>query len=176
MTGCTVRRYDQLETSTEMSEQELRPAVCEHRQTDRHKENYSIVYSSWSLVGMDHIGKFTSTISRSISFRSSVIVSHRLQYIHLYVFLFLCMSVLPSVPLSLSLILIICQCHAFLIVCVFLLLCCPNFTDSFCRLASRYIFFLRTQLFSVGALCALASSSHSFSQQCYKCVYKTFLR
>ena len=42
MTGCTVRRYEQLETSPETIEQELRPAVCEHRQTDRFKENYSI--------------------------------------------------------------------------------------------------------------------------------------
>ena len=175
MTGCTVRRYDQLDTSTEMIEQELRPAVCEHRQTDRHKENYSIVYSSWSLVGMDHIGKFTSTISRSISFRSSVIVSRRLQYIHLYVFLFLCMSVLPPVPLSLSLILILCQCHVFLIVWLFLLLCCPNFTIILLS-SCLTLHFLRTQLFSVGALCAIASSSHPFSQQCYKSVYKTFLR
>ena len=30
--GCTVRRYEQLETSPEAIEQELRPAVCEHRQ------------------------------------------------------------------------------------------------------------------------------------------------
>ncbi len=35
MTGCTVTRYEQLETSPETIEQELRPAVCEHRQTDR---------------------------------------------------------------------------------------------------------------------------------------------
>ena len=34
MTGCTVGRYEQLETSPETIEQELRPAVCEHRQTD----------------------------------------------------------------------------------------------------------------------------------------------
>ena len=42
MTGCTVRRYDQLETSPETIEQELRPAVCERRQTDRLMENYCI--------------------------------------------------------------------------------------------------------------------------------------
>ena len=42
MTGSTVRRYEQLETSPETIEQELRPAVCEHRRTDRLKENYSI--------------------------------------------------------------------------------------------------------------------------------------
>ena len=90
-------------------------------------------------------------------------------------FLFLCMSVLPLVPLSLSLILILCQCHAFLIVCLFLLLCCPNFTIILLS-SCLTLYFLRTQLFSVGALCALASSSHSFSQQCYKCMYKTFLR
>ena len=48
MTGCTARRYDQFETSPEAIEQELRPAVCEHRQTDRQtdrlKANYSIDY------------------------------------------------------------------------------------------------------------------------------------
>ena len=42
MTGCTLRRYGQLEAFPETIEQELRPAVCEHRQTDRLKENYSI--------------------------------------------------------------------------------------------------------------------------------------
>ena len=42
LTGCTVRRFEQLETSPETIEQELRPAVCERRQTDRLKENYSI--------------------------------------------------------------------------------------------------------------------------------------
>ena len=42
VTGCTVRRYEQLETYPETIEQELRPAVCEHRQTDRLKENYNI--------------------------------------------------------------------------------------------------------------------------------------
>ena len=36
------RRYEQLETSPETIEQELRPAVCERRQTDRLNENYSI--------------------------------------------------------------------------------------------------------------------------------------
>ena len=30
VTGCTVRGYDQLETSTETIEQELRPALLEH--------------------------------------------------------------------------------------------------------------------------------------------------
>ena len=33
--GCTVSRYEQLETSPETIEQELLFAVCEHRQTDR---------------------------------------------------------------------------------------------------------------------------------------------
>ena len=42
MTGCTARRYDQFEISPEAIEQELRPAVCERRQTDRLKANYSI--------------------------------------------------------------------------------------------------------------------------------------
>ena len=35
MTGCSVRRYELLETSSETIQQELRPAVCERRQTDR---------------------------------------------------------------------------------------------------------------------------------------------
>ena len=36
------RRYEQLETSPETIEQEMRHAVCEQRrQTDRLKENYS---------------------------------------------------------------------------------------------------------------------------------------
>ena len=34
MTGCTSGGYDQFETSPEAIEQELRPAVCERRQTD----------------------------------------------------------------------------------------------------------------------------------------------
>ena len=33
VTGCTDRRYEQLEKSPEAIVQELRPAVCEHRQT-----------------------------------------------------------------------------------------------------------------------------------------------
>ena len=32
--GCTSGGYDQLETSPETIEQELRPGVCERRQTD----------------------------------------------------------------------------------------------------------------------------------------------
>ena len=44
MRGCTSGGYDQLETSPETIEQELRPAVCERRQTDRLMENYSIDY------------------------------------------------------------------------------------------------------------------------------------
>ena len=43
MTGCTVRRYDQLETSPETIEQELRPAVCECRQTDRQTDLWRII-------------------------------------------------------------------------------------------------------------------------------------
>ena len=50
VTGCTVRRYKQLETSPEMIEQELRPAVCEHRQTDRLNENYSMRYTVFDLI------------------------------------------------------------------------------------------------------------------------------
>ena len=42
MRGENDSRYEQFETSPETIEQELRPAVCKHRQTDRFKENYSI--------------------------------------------------------------------------------------------------------------------------------------
>ena len=42
MSGYTVRRYEQSVTFPETIEQELQPAVCEHRQTDIFKENYSI--------------------------------------------------------------------------------------------------------------------------------------
>ena len=42
VTGYAFRRYEQFDTSPEAIEQELRPAVCERRQIDRFKENYSI--------------------------------------------------------------------------------------------------------------------------------------
>ena len=42
MRGSTSVGYDQFETSPEAIEQELRPAVCERRLTDRIKTNYSI--------------------------------------------------------------------------------------------------------------------------------------
>ena len=38
----TVSRYEQFETSPETIEQELRPVVCEQRQTERIKENYKL--------------------------------------------------------------------------------------------------------------------------------------
>ena len=44
MRGSTSVGYDQFETSPEAIEQELRPAVCERRRTDRFKANYSIDY------------------------------------------------------------------------------------------------------------------------------------
>ena len=40
--GSTSVGYDQFETSPEAIEQELRPAVCERRPTDRLKATYSI--------------------------------------------------------------------------------------------------------------------------------------
>ena len=55
MTGCTARRYDQFETSPEAIEQELRPAVCEHRQTDRLKANYSIDVGTFYVCMITHI-------------------------------------------------------------------------------------------------------------------------
>ena len=44
MTGCTVRRYEPLETSPETIEQELRQVCSLRTPTDRLKENYSIKY------------------------------------------------------------------------------------------------------------------------------------
>ena len=50
MRGSTSVGYDQFETSPEAIEQELRPAVCERRPTDRLKANYSIdIYTCLSL-------------------------------------------------------------------------------------------------------------------------------
>ena len=48
MRGSTSVGYDQFETSPEAIEQELRPAVCERRPTDRLKANYSI--DRWSSL------------------------------------------------------------------------------------------------------------------------------
>ena len=53
MTGCTFRRYKQLETSPETIEQVLRPAVCEHRQTDLRMLNvrmYSYICESFCIL------------------------------------------------------------------------------------------------------------------------------
>ena len=46
MRGSTSVGYDQFETSPEAIEQELRPAVCECRLTERLKTNYSIDVSA----------------------------------------------------------------------------------------------------------------------------------
>ena len=79
MTGCTVRRYEQLETFPETIEQELRPAVCERRQTDRQtdrrKENYSIDdawYAGWNNMMetkkiMAHIGIYVAEWTNNLS-------------------------------------------------------------------------------------------------------------
>ena len=57
MTGGSVRRYDQLEKSPETIKKELRPVVCELRQTDRQiMETYSIDY----YTGMDITCLYTS--------------------------------------------------------------------------------------------------------------------
>ena len=51
MTKSTSGGGDQFETSPEAIEPELRTALCERRQTDRLKTNYSIdcsVYRSWN--------------------------------------------------------------------------------------------------------------------------------
>ncbi len=54
MRGSTSVGYDQFETSPEAIEQELRPAVCERRLTDRIKTNYSIddlgIETVWNCV------------------------------------------------------------------------------------------------------------------------------
>ena len=48
--GSTSVGYDQFETSPEAIEQELRPAVCERRPTDRLKANYSIDWMNSDFV------------------------------------------------------------------------------------------------------------------------------
>ena len=53
MRGSTSVGYDQFETSPEAIEQELRPAVCERRLTDRLKTNYSIDYKY--CFAMNHL-------------------------------------------------------------------------------------------------------------------------
>ena len=55
MRGSTSVGYDQFETSPEAIEQELRPAVCERRPTDRLKANYSI--DDYVLVSGDWFGR-----------------------------------------------------------------------------------------------------------------------
>ena len=60
MTGCTSGGYDQLETSPETIEQKLLPAVCERRQTDIFKENYSMI----SCVGRSCVLKMYSMVVR----------------------------------------------------------------------------------------------------------------
>ena len=67
MTGCTVSRYAQLETSPETIEQELRPAVCEHRQTERLKENYSIDEDTESDSSYSQLISFCSTLNLHFS-------------------------------------------------------------------------------------------------------------
>ena len=51
MRGSTSVGYDQFEKSPEAIEQELRPAVCERRPTDRLKANYSIDDRPRMLLG-----------------------------------------------------------------------------------------------------------------------------
>ena len=63
MTGCTVSRYEQFETSPETIEQELRPAVCERRQTL--KENYCIDMNGTNDVNCC-VGKFSTEQSLNI--------------------------------------------------------------------------------------------------------------
>ena len=43
-------RNEQFETSPETIEQELRPVVCEQRQTDRFKDNYYIDNQHYSRM------------------------------------------------------------------------------------------------------------------------------
>ena len=53
MRGSTSVGYDQFETSPEAIEQELRPAVCERRPTDRLKANYSIEKLNYGVFPTD---------------------------------------------------------------------------------------------------------------------------
>ena len=58
MRGSTSVGYDQFETSPEAIEQELRPAICERRLTDRLKTNYSID-TMWLIIRLLYL--FTVT-------------------------------------------------------------------------------------------------------------------
>ena len=54
VTGCTVSRYEPFETFPETIDLELRPAVCEQRQTDIRRITVYIVFdlpSSASILG-----------------------------------------------------------------------------------------------------------------------------
>ena len=62
MTKCTVRRYEQLETSHETIEQELRPAVYEHRQTDRQTDRFKGNYSRLSNDKFGRTFSYTSLL------------------------------------------------------------------------------------------------------------------
>ena len=53
--GSTSVGYDQFETSPEAIEQELRPAVCERRPTDRLKANYSIDVGPNTLIAFFYL-------------------------------------------------------------------------------------------------------------------------
>ena len=64
MTECTSGGYDQLDTSAETIEQELRPAICERGQTDRLMDNYSI----------DGCTCYTSIIQRDPLFANDLVI------------------------------------------------------------------------------------------------------
>ena len=68
MRGSTSVGYDQFETSPEAIEQELRPAVCERRPTDRLKANYSIddiVKNKISIIKFKTVGSSVRPFVRS---------------------------------------------------------------------------------------------------------------
>ena len=66
--GSTSVGYDQFETSPEAIEQELRPAVCERRPTDRLKANYSIDDRP--------VGKRSQIFSRRVYYRCKLEYKH----------------------------------------------------------------------------------------------------
>ena len=70
VTGCTVCRYEQFESSPETIEQELRPAICGHQQTDLRR---IIVLIKALCIFVDFFYHFVIA-RRAVSFLESYIV------------------------------------------------------------------------------------------------------
>ena len=90
----------QLETYSEAIEQDLRPAVCERRQTDRLKENYSIDIAFATKLTLGCI-TFSNIVNKELLFVENPPHGHMLYQVYL--------KAQSSARYSFSLILMICQ-------------------------------------------------------------------